>query len=148
MFECLLSGYKENSKMWRKRYSQCGERLEWSRIEFSLPFTPLLSSSFLLFSSLLSPPLLFSPLLTGLSYIHLGAPPPPPLKIGQSSPGPLRAPRHETNSFYYKMSTLPKYQYIYHYKYQGGLSLGPVRGPRHETNSFIIILVPSRKVSR
>jgi len=41
-----------------------------------------------------------------------------------------------------------KYQYKYHYKYQGGLSLGPVRAPRHETNSFIIKLVPARKVGR
>ena len=32
----------------------------------------------------------------------------PPLKIWQNSSGPVRAPRHETNSFYYKMSTLPK----------------------------------------
>ena len=31
-----------------------------------------------------------------------------------------------------------KYQYKYHYKYQGGLSLGPVRAPRHKTDSFII----------
>ena len=38
--------------------------------------------------------------------IPLGAP--PPLKILQNSPGPVRAPRHETISFYYKISTLPK----------------------------------------
>ena len=33
---------------------------------------------------------------------------PTPLKIWQKSPGPVRAPRHKTNSFYYKMTTLPK----------------------------------------
>ena len=43
--------------------------------------------------------------------IHFGdppSPPPSPLKIWQNSSGPIRAPRHESNSFYYKMSTLPK----------------------------------------
>ena len=44
--------------------------------------------------------------LQGLSYYKPWGP--PPLKIWQNSFGPVRAPRHETNSFYYKMSTLSK----------------------------------------
>ena len=31
-----------------------------------------------------------------------------------------------------------KYQYKYHYKYQGGLSLGPVRAPRHKTTGTLL----------